>query len=155
MMKEKDKGVKINDDLRKKLGKKWNALSKVEKENFMAKSKESSKQYSLQKGVVPKLYLQTRCSPERVIRVIEKLEPKQKAAIEEIGFDIDSIKKMNWAEFVLSYLVHGIEEFKKKQQSGVCGCLLFLMVINLHHSEIRFCFNIIYELTIYLCQIYL
>ncbi|RVW58872.1 hypothetical protein CK203_108327 [Vitis vinifera] len=34
---------------------------------------------------------------------------------------------MNWAEFVLSYLVHGIEEFKKKQQSGVCGCLLFLM----------------------------
>ena len=68
--------------------------------------------------------------------------------------DIDSIKKMNWAEFVLSYLVHGIEEFKKKQQSGVCGCLLFLMVINLHHSEIRFCFNIIYELTIYLCQIY-
>ncbi|RVW21390.1 hypothetical protein CK203_106921 [Vitis vinifera] len=94
MMKEKDKGVKINDDL----------------------------------------YLQTRCSPERVIRVIENLEPKQKAAIEEIGFGsllqlryIDSIKKMNWAEFVLSYLVHGIEEFKKKQQSGVCGCLLFLM----------------------------
>ena len=41
--------------LRKNLGKKWNALSKVEKENFMAKSKESSKQYSLQKGVVPKV----------------------------------------------------------------------------------------------------
>ncbi|RVW84211.1 hypothetical protein CK203_045288 [Vitis vinifera] len=39
---KKDKGVKINDDLRKKLGKKWNALSKVEKEDFMAKSKESS-----------------------------------------------------------------------------------------------------------------
>ncbi|RVW17974.1 hypothetical protein CK203_115732 [Vitis vinifera] len=33
--------------------------------------------------------------------------------------DIDSIKKMNWVEFVLSYLVHGIEEFKKKQQSGL------------------------------------
>ncbi|RVW90231.1 hypothetical protein CK203_036780 [Vitis vinifera] len=33
--------------------------------------------------------------------------------------DIDSIKKMNWVEFVLSYLVHGIEEFKMKQQSGV------------------------------------
>ena len=45
--------------------------------------------------------------------------------------DIDSIKKMNWAEFVLSYLVHGIEEFKMKQQSGVCGCLLFLMVMSL------------------------
>ncbi|RVW89126.1 hypothetical protein CK203_040207 [Vitis vinifera] len=26
---------------------------------------------------------------------------------------------MNWAEFVLSYLVHEIEEFKKKQQSGL------------------------------------
>ncbi|RVW71077.1 hypothetical protein CK203_061499 [Vitis vinifera] len=103
MMKEKDKGVKINDDL----------------------------------------YLQTRCSPEQVIRVIENLEPKQKAAIEEIGFGsllqlryIDSIKKMNWAEFVLSYLVHGIEEFKKKQQSGVCGCLLFLMLF--YHEHISF-----------------
>ena len=29
------------------MSKKWNALSKVEKEDFMAKSKESSKQYSL------------------------------------------------------------------------------------------------------------
>ena len=45
--------------------------------------------------------------------------------------DIDTIKKMNWAEFVLSYLVHGIEEFKKKQQSGVCSCLLFLMIMSL------------------------
>ncbi|RVW91074.1 hypothetical protein CK203_039994 [Vitis vinifera] len=50
--------------------------------------------------------------------------------------DIDSIKKMNWAEFVLSYLVHGIEEFKKKQQSGVCGCLLFLMLF--YHEHISF-----------------
>ena len=33
--------------------------------------------------------------------------------------DIDSIKKMNWAELVLSYLVHRIEEFNRKQQSGV------------------------------------
>ncbi|KAL6335856.1 hypothetical protein AAG906_003481 [Vitis piasezkii] len=48
---KKDKGVKTNDDLRKKLGKKWNELSKVEKEDFMAKSKESSKQYSLQKVI--------------------------------------------------------------------------------------------------------
>ena len=32
------------------------------------------------------LYLQTRCSPERVIRVIKVLEPKQRAIIEEIGF---------------------------------------------------------------------
>ena len=104
--------------MKKKLSKKWNALSKVEKEDFMAKSKESSKQYSLQKGVGPKvnflkwiknfityvfvaiyinvnmfyvhvsfqLYLQTRCSPKQVIRVIEELEPKQNTAIQEIGF---------------------------------------------------------------------
>ncbi|XP_059598698.1 uncharacterized protein LOC132252634 [Vitis vinifera] len=50
--------------------------------------------------------------------------------------DLDSIKKMNWAEFVLSYLVHEIEEFKKKQQSGVCGCLLFLMLF--YHEHISF-----------------
>eukprot|EP00261_Vitis_vinifera_P038366 XP_019079609.1 PREDICTED: uncharacterized protein LOC109123665 [Vitis vinifera] len=50
--------------------------------------------------------------------------------------DIDSIKKMNWAEFVFSYLVHGIEEFKMKQQSGVCGCLLFLMLF--YHEHISF-----------------
>ena len=46
--------------------------------------------------------------------------------------DIDSIKKMNWAQFVLSYLVHGTEKFKRKQQSGVSGCLLFLMVMSLY-----------------------
>eukprot|EP00261_Vitis_vinifera_P040711 XP_019081954.1 PREDICTED: uncharacterized protein LOC104882392 [Vitis vinifera] len=50
--------------------------------------------------------------------------------------NIDSIKKMNWAEFVLSYFMHGIEEFKKKQQSGVCGCLLFLMLF--YHEHISF-----------------
>eukprot|EP00261_Vitis_vinifera_P032593 XP_019073836.1 PREDICTED: uncharacterized protein LOC104878272 [Vitis vinifera] len=50
--------------------------------------------------------------------------------------DINSIKKMNWAEFVLSYLMHGIEEFKMKQQSGVCGCLLFLMLF--YHEHISF-----------------
>ena len=32
------------------------------------------------------LYLQTWYSHERVVRVIKKLEPKQKTAIEEIGF---------------------------------------------------------------------
>ena len=46
--------------------------------------------------------------------------------------DIDSILKMNWAEFVLSYLVYEIEEFKRKQQSGVFGCLLFFMVMSLY-----------------------
>ena len=45
--------------------------------------------------------------------------------------DIDSIKKMSWTEFVLSYLMHGIKEFKMKQQSGVYGCLLFLMALSL------------------------
>ena len=32
------------------------------------------------------LYLQNRCSPKQVIRVIEELEPKQNTAIQEIGF---------------------------------------------------------------------
>ena len=32
------------------------------------------------------LYFQTLCSPGRVIRVIEELEPKQKVAIEERRF---------------------------------------------------------------------
>ena len=46
--------------------------------------------------------------------------------------NIDSIKKMNWAEFVFSYLMHGIEEFKRKQQSGVSGYLFFVMVMSLY-----------------------
>ena len=44
--------------------------------------------------------------------------------------DIDSIKKMNWAEFVSSYFVHEIKELKRKKQSGFCDCLLFFMVIS-------------------------
>ena len=41
----------------KKLSKKWNLPSKVEKEGFMEKLKESSKQYSLEKGMGPKVIL--------------------------------------------------------------------------------------------------
>ena len=40
--------------------------------------------------------------------------------------DIDSIKKMNWVEFVSSYFVHETKELKRKKQSGFCDCLLFL-----------------------------
>ena len=46
--------------------------------------------------------------------------------------DIDSIKKMNLVEFVLSYLVHGIVEFKRKKLSGICSCPLFFMVMSLY-----------------------
>ena len=46
--------------------------------------------------------------------------------------DIDSIKKINWVEFVLSYLVHGIVEFKRKKLSGICSCPLFFMVMSLY-----------------------
>ena len=41
----------------KKLSKKWNLPSKVEKEGFMEKLKENSKQYSLEKGMSPKVIL--------------------------------------------------------------------------------------------------
>ena len=74
--------------------------------------------------------------------------------------DIDSIKKMNWVEFVLAYLVHGIKEFKRKKQSGVCCCLFFffygnVLVYNLRHSEFRICYKRFCKLTIYPCKIYL
>ena len=52
--------------------------------------------------------------------------------------NINSIKKMNWAKFVLFYLVHEIEEFKRKQQSGVFGCLLFFMVMSLYIVNFEF-----------------
>ena len=43
--------------------------------------------------------------------------------------DTAMIKKMNWAELVWSHLVHNIEEFKSNKQSGLSGCILFLMVM--------------------------
>ena len=46
--------------------------------------------------------------------------------------DTSQIKKINWVELVLSYLVHRIEKFKTRKQSGICGCLLFFMVISLY-----------------------
>ena len=41
---------------------------------------------------------------------------------------------MDWAKLVLSYLMHGIEEFNMKKQSVICGCLLFFlfMVMSLY-----------------------
>ena len=43
--------------------------------------------------------------------------------------DTVAIKKMNWAELIWSYLVHGIEDFKSNKQSGLSGCILFFMVM--------------------------
>ncbi|KAL6320754.1 hypothetical protein AAG906_008754 [Vitis piasezkii] len=46
--------------------------------------------------------------------------------------DIDSIKKMNWAEFVLSYLVHGLKSLRRNNKVG----FLKIWVIE---NEIRDC----------------
>ena len=43
--------------MRKNLSKKWHTLLEVEREGFIVKSKESSKEYSLKKGVIKKVKL--------------------------------------------------------------------------------------------------
>ena len=70
--------------------------------------------------------------------------------------DIDSIKKMNLVEFVLSYLVHGIVEFKRKKLSEICSCPLFFMVMSLYiiYVIVNFEFFIKDFVTIYSCKIY-
>ena len=60
------------------------------------------------------------------------MKPFMKHSFLHLVEDINSIKKINWTEFVLSYLVHEIEEFKRKQQSEVSGYLLFLIVMSLY-----------------------
>ena len=41
----------------------------------------------------------------------------------------------------LSYLEHEIEKFKSKKQSGICGCLLFFMVMSLYIIYVIVNFN--------------
>ncbi|XP_059596623.1 uncharacterized protein LOC132254630 [Vitis vinifera] len=162
MMKEKDKGVKINDDLYNTCIK----LSLIDVEFIMGlrargfkigmnkdvgHKNDLCKKYCDKKGRLPLVMLENQIREDKeggndfkvrfVLFVLGALLcPTMKLFVNRsflhLVEDIDSIKKMNWAEFVLSYLVHGIEEFKKKQQSGVCGCLLFLMLF--YHEHISF-----------------
>ena len=65
--------------------------------------------------------------------------------------------ELSWICIVLSCA--WIEEFKRKKQSGICGCLLFfygnVLVYNLCHSEFWICYKIFCKLIICHCKIYL
>lgn len=43
--------------------------------------------------------------------------------------DVKNIGSLNWAKFVLGYLVASIRKYNRNKQVGIGGCLLFLQVI--------------------------
>ncbi|KAJ7949500.1 E3 ubiquitin-protein ligase SINA-like [Quillaja saponaria] len=43
--------------------------------------------------------------------------------------DPDLITSMNWAKYILDYLINGIRRFKNGEESTTIGCMLFLMVV--------------------------
>ena len=43
--------------------------------------------------------------------------------------NIDEIRNLNWAKFVLDFLIQDGHKYKNKNHVGVNGCMLFLMVI--------------------------
>ena len=47
----------------------------------------------------------------------------------EVVADISKIKKYNWAEFTLEYLLTNLAEFKKNKRSGLVGALLQVIFI--------------------------
>ena len=51
---------------------------------------------------------------------------------------IENVKNLNWAKFVLEFLVEGVQKFKEDKSVGVNGCVMLLMVMSsnlLHRSE--------------------
>ena len=56
--------------------------------------------------------------------------------------NVEEIRNLNWAKFVLDYLIQGVRKHKDNNLVAVDGCVLLLMVICSKelHSRIQFCF---------------
>ncbi|RYR51821.1 hypothetical protein Ahy_A06g026790 isoform A [Arachis hypogaea] len=48
---------------------------------------------------------------------------------------MDSITERNWAGHVLTFIVKGITDYKKKKKKAIDGCLFALMIIYFHLSK--------------------
>ena len=61
--------------------------------------------------------------------------------------NVEEIRNLNWAKFVLDYLIQGVRKHKDNNLVAVDGCVLLLMVICSKelHSRIQFCFLNFYE----------
>ena len=56
-------------------------------------------------------------------------KPYVKWSFISILHDIEEIKNLNWAKFVLDFLNQGVNKYKDKNHVSINGCVLFLMVI--------------------------
>ncbi|RYQ80271.1 hypothetical protein Ahy_Scaffold1g106792 isoform A [Arachis hypogaea] len=48
---------------------------------------------------------------------------------------MDSITERNWAGHVLTFIVKGITDYKKKKKKAIDGCLFALVIIYFHLSK--------------------
>ncbi|RYR67156.1 hypothetical protein Ahy_A03g013431 [Arachis hypogaea] len=62
---------------------------------------------------------------------INKISPVHLAPI----FEIDGITERNWAGHVLTFIIKGITDYKKKKKKAIDGCLFALMIIYFHLSK--------------------
>ncbi|QHO35872.1 uncharacterized protein DS421_9g279030 [Arachis hypogaea] len=62
---------------------------------------------------------------------INKISPVYLAPI----FEMDGITERNWAGHVLTFIVKGITDYKKKKKKAIDGCLFALMIIYFHLSK--------------------
>ena len=56
-------------------------------------------------------------------------KPYVKWSFISILHDIEEIKNLNWAKFVLDFLNQGVSKYKDKNHVSINGCVLFSMVI--------------------------
>ena len=56
-------------------------------------------------------------------------KPYVKWSFISILHNIEEIKNLNWAKFVLDFLNQGVSKYKDKNHVSINGCVLFLMVI--------------------------
>uniref|UniRef100_A0A2N9GN07 HMG box domain-containing protein n=2 Tax=Fagus sylvatica TaxID=28930 RepID=A0A2N9GN07_FAGSY len=109
---------KISKDVRTAITEKWKSLPEDAKLVFKREAKKNSEKYRIKKANIKKephkVALKTRCAPQRVMKMVGKLNECQKCVIQELGFG-------------------GVQKFKEDKSAGVNGCVMLLMLYYHEH----------------------
>uniref|UniRef100_A0A2N9IG82 HMG box domain-containing protein n=2 Tax=Fagus sylvatica TaxID=28930 RepID=A0A2N9IG82_FAGSY len=109
---------KISKDVRTAITEKWKSLPEDAKLVFKREAKKNSEKYRIKKANIKKephkVALKTRCAPQRVMKMVGKLNECQKCVIQELGFG-------------------GVQKFREDKSAGVNGCVMLLMLYYHEH----------------------
>uniref|UniRef100_A0A2N9F7D0 HMG box domain-containing protein n=1 Tax=Fagus sylvatica TaxID=28930 RepID=A0A2N9F7D0_FAGSY len=135
---------KISKDVRTAITEKWKSLPEDAKLVFKREAKKNSEKYRIKKANIKKephkVALKTRCAPQRVMKMVGKLNECQKCVIQELGFGgILDLKYSRLDRELCRFLVDRFDPkpvctaYREDKSAGVNGCVMLLMLYYHEH----------------------